>query len=315
MVSVSSVAKTQSKFTLWLKELRAPFCTASAMPVIIGTAIAYKQTGDVNPVLSILAVLAAVSIHLGANVANDYFDHLSGNDERNDNKTPFSGGSRMIQNNLLGPREILTGSIVFLTIGASLGIAILIITKSPLVLALGVIGILGGFFYTAPPLKLGYRTAGEITIGFLFGLLPVYGAYYIQTGTLDFVPFFPAMIVAVLIFLVIFANEFPDFEADKAVSKKTLVVSLGIKKAAILYKSALLVLCILAAVYSIAHLDTLALLILLMPIIGISTICFKNAESEKLVQKGYADLSKTTILLHTIGCITLIAAILLTKPV
>jgi 1,4-dihydroxy-2-naphthoate octaprenyltransferase len=309
------VAKTQSKFTLWLKELRAPFCIASALPVIIGTAIAYKQTGNFNLILSILAVLAAVSIHLGANVANDYFDHISGNDEHNDNKTPFSGGSRMIQNNLLSPKEILTGSIVFLIIGAALGIAIVMKTQSLLVLAIGIIGILGGFFYTAPPLKLGYRTAGEITIGFLFGILPVYGAYYIQTGTLDFVPFFPALVVAVLIFLVIFANEFPDFEADKAVNKKTLVVSLGIQKAAILYKSALLVLCLLAVIYSIAHLNTLALIILLIPIVGNSAICLKNANPEKLVQKGYADLSKTTILLHTIGCIALIAAILLAKPV
>jgi 1,4-dihydroxy-2-naphthoate octaprenyltransferase len=183
------------------------------------------------------------------------------------------------------------------------------------VLALGVTGILGGFFYTAPPLKLGYRTAGEITIGFLFGILPVYGAYYIQTGTLDFVPFFPALVVAILIFLVIFANEFPDFNADKAVNKRTLVVTLGIKKAAILYKAALLVLCILAVIYSIVHLDTLALLILLIPLIGISTICLKNANPEKLAQKGYSDLSKSTILLHTIGCIVLIAAILLSKPV
>ena len=299
------------KFILWLEELRAPFCIASAMPVIIGTAIAYKHSGDFNLALAILAVLSAVSIHLGANIANDYFDHISGNDEHNDNKTPFSGGSRMIQNHLLTPKEILTGSLIFLIIGASLGIAILFITKNLFVLVLGLIGILGGFFYTAPPLKLGYRTTGEITIGFLFGILPVFGAYYIQTGTLDFVPLLPALIVSVLIFLVIFANEFPDFEADKAVNKKTLVVSLGIKKAAVLYKATLVVLCVLAAIYSIAHLNTLALLILLIPVIGIITICFKNAKSEKLAQKGYAELSKTTILLHTIGCVCLLAAVLL----
>ncbi|MDD5011603.1 MAG: prenyltransferase, partial [Phycisphaerae bacterium] len=145
----------RSKFTLWLEELRAPFCVASAMPVIIGTAIAYKHTGDINFILAVLALLAAASIHLGANIANDYFDHLSGNDEHNDNKTPFSGGSRMIQNKLLTPKEVLTGSIIFLIIGAAWGIVILIMTKSIFVLALGIIGILGGFFYTAPPLKLG----------------------------------------------------------------------------------------------------------------------------------------------------------------
>jgi 1,4-dihydroxy-2-naphthoate octaprenyltransferase len=300
-----------SKIVLWLKELRAPFCTASILPVIIGTAIAYKHTGDFDFALAILALLAAVSIHLGANIANDYFDHISGNDKLNNNKTPFSGGSRMIQDNLLSPKEVLTGSIVFLTIGACMGIVILIKTQSLFVLALGLIGILGGFFYTAPPLKLGYRTAGEITIGFLFGILPVYGAYYIQTGTIDFVPLLPAMITAILIFLVIFANEFPDFAADKAVNKKTLVVTFGIKKAVILYKVTVSILCILAVIYSIISLNMLISAVLLIPIIGISTLSFKNAIAEKLSQKSYDKLSKATIVLHTIGGIGLLAAVLL----
>ena len=299
------------KINLWLKELRAPFCMASAMPVIIGTAIAYKQTGDFNFVLSILALFATVSIHLGANIANDYFDHISKNDWLNDNKTPFSGGSRMIQNNLLSPKEILIGSLTFLAIGACLGIGILIITKSLSVLALGIIGIAGGFFYTAPPLKLGYRTAGEITIAFLFGILPVYGAYYIQTGLWDFIPLLPSLLVAILIFLVIFANEFPDFQADKLVNKRTLVVTLGIKKAAMFYKAALILLCILSLLLLIQQ--SLAGIIFFLTTFILSLKCKKNAAPEKLSQSGYADLSKATIILHTFVCIALFIAILLSK--
>ncbi|MDD5134134.1 MAG: 1,4-dihydroxy-2-naphthoate octaprenyltransferase [Phycisphaerae bacterium] len=300
---------TNRKFTLWLKELRAPFCVASALPVILGTAIAYKQTGDCNFILAVLALFATVSIHLGANIANDYFDHISKNDWLNDNKTPFSGGSRMIQNNLLSPKEVLIGSLTFLTIGAGAGIAILIMTKSLLVLALGIIGIAGGFFYTAPPLKLGYRTAGEITIALLFGILPIYGAYYIQTGIIDFIPLLPAMIVAVLIFLVIFANEFPDYNADRAVNKRTLVVTLGIKKAASLYKAVLMFLCILSLLFLIQQ--PLPGIIFFLTAFILSLKCLKNANAEKLEQKGYADLSKSTILLHTFGCIALFIVILL----
>jgi len=317
VVSVSSVAK-QSKISLWLIELRAPFCTASALPIIVGTALAYSHTGQFNLTLCLLAICATVAIHLGANIANDYFDHISGNDEHNDNKTPFSGGSRMIQNKLLSPKEILTGSLAFLTIGACLGIIILIITKSLFVLALGIAGILGGYFYTATPIKLGYRTAGEITIGLLFGILPVWGAFYIQTKIFDSAFILPGVIVAILIFQIIFANEFPDFNADSAVSKKTLVVVLGIKNAAALYKLILILLCVLSIIYAFAGLNIPASAVLLIPIIFISAICFKNANPEKLAQKGYIDLSRNTILLHAIGCIALTAAILLSlqhKPV
>lgn len=221
----------------------------------------------------------------------------------------------MIQKKLLSPNEILTGSVIFFVIGAILGIAILVITKSFFVLAFGLIGILGGFFYTAPPLKLGYRTAGEITIAFLFGILPVYGSYYIQTLNFNLLPLIPSMIAAVLIFLVIFANEFPDFSADSAVNKKNLVVTFGINNAAKLYKAALAILAALAIIYSFISRNVIASAILLIPIISASTICLKNADAKKLAQKGIFDLSKTTILLHFIGCTALIAAILFSKPI
>ncbi|MGB8226604.1 MAG: 1,4-dihydroxy-2-naphthoate octaprenyltransferase [Sedimentisphaerales bacterium] len=305
----------QSKITLWLSELRAPFFTASALPVIVGTAAAYANTGYFNLILFILAVSATVALHAGANIANDYFDHISRNDWLNDNKTPFSGGSRLIQQNLLTPGEVIVGAWIALFIGASLGLIIVILTKSFFVLLLGVIGLLGGYFYTATPFKLGYRTAGEITIGLLFGILPVYGSFYIQTLSFSTLPILPGIIVAVLIFLVIFANEFPDFNADKAVGKKTIVVTLGIKNAANFYRAVLIVLCVLIVLYAIANLKVLASAVLLIPTISISAICFKNAEAEKLSQKGYTALSRVTILLHTIGCIALIAAILLSKSV
>jgi 1,4-dihydroxy-2-naphthoate octaprenyltransferase len=305
----------QSKIALWLSELRAPFFTASALPVIVGTAAAYANTGYFNLILFILAVSATVALHAGANIANDYFDHISRNDWLNDNKTPFSGGSRLIQQNLLTAGEVIVGAWIALFIGAGIGLIIVILTKSFFVLLLGIIGLLGGYFYTATPFKLGYRTAGEITIGLLFGILPVYGSYYIQTLSFNALPTSPAAIVAVLIFLVIFANEFPDLNADRATGKKTLVVTLGIKSAANFYRAILIMLCVLAVIYAIASFKALASAVLLMPIIGISAICFKNADAEKLSQKGYAALSKTTILLHTIGCIALVAAILLSKSV
>lgn len=302
------------KIVLWLKELRAPFFTASALPVIVGTAVAFADTGQFNIILFILAVFATVALHAGANIANDYFDHISKNDWLNDNKTPFSGGSRLIQQNLLTAGQVIVGAWIALFIGASIGLIIVIMTKSLFVLALGLIGILGGYFYTATPLKLGYRTAGEITIGLLFGILPVYGSFYVQTLNFSALPLPPGAIVAVLISLVIFANEFPDFEADKAVNKKTLVVSLGIKNAANLYKAMLIVLSALSVIYSIANFNILTSAVLLTPIISISAICFRNAKPEKLSQQGYFELSKSTILLHTIGCIALVAAILLSKP-
>ncbi|HBG27480.1 MAG: hypothetical protein A2Y10_02805 [Planctomycetes bacterium GWF2_41_51] len=296
-----------SKALIWLKEVRLQFCTASVIPILIGTALAWSHTHEFNLVLFSLAVFSISFFQMGANVSNDYFDSKSKNDWLNKNPTPFSGGAQIIQKNLLTPKEVLIGSLILFASGAALGLVILAITKSLFVLSLGIIGLLGAFFYTAPPLKLGYRTAGEITIGFLFGILPVYGAYYIQTDLIDLVPLLPSLFVAVLIFLVIFANEFPDYLADKAVNKRTLVVTLGIKKAAILYKAALFVVTIL----SLFMIENFMVRLILFVMIGFLCInCFKACNPEKLSQQGYSNLSKYTILLHTIGGITFAAAVL-----
>jgi 1,4-dihydroxy-2-naphthoate octaprenyltransferase len=299
----------KNKFTLWLKELRLQFCVASVMPVLIGSALAYKHAGNINYTIAILALTATVAFQIASNIANDYFDNRSRNDILNENRTPFSGGSGLIQKGLITPKGTLIASLLFFAIGAILGIAILIITKKPVVLALGLAGILGGFFYTAPPVKLGYRPADEVIIALLFGILPVYGAYYIQTGVWDLIPLLPSLVVAALIFLVIFANEFPDFEADKAVNKRTLVVTLGIKKAAMLYKAALEFLCILSLI--LLFQQSFAGIIFFIIIFILSLNCRKKANSEKLWQTGNADLSKATILLHTFGCIALFIAILI----
>ena len=231
---------TVAKIIIWLRELRAPFFTASIIPVLVGTALAYATAGIFQPLLFILALLAIVSLHAGANMANDYFDHLSRNDWINRNVTSFSGGSQLIQQGLLPPTAVLIAAWVALTIGAITGLVIVLLTKSVFLLALGLTGLLGGYFYTADPIRLGYRAAGESVIALLFGLLPVYGSYYLQTASFDLAPLFPGILIAILIFLVILINEFPDVQADREVNKKTLVVLFGERSAARIYKTVLL---------------------------------------------------------------------------
>ena len=82
---------------IWLGEVRAPFLVASAVPVIVGSAAGFTASGQFHWGFFIAALFGAMLLHAGANVANDYFDHASGNDEANHNLTPFSGGSRVIQ--------------------------------------------------------------------------------------------------------------------------------------------------------------------------------------------------------------------------
>jgi len=302
-----------AKLVIWIQELRVPFFTASIIPVLLGTALAYSTANVFCPALFILAVLGMVALHAGANIANDYFDHTSGNDWLNKNVTPFSGGSQLIQRGLLSPKSVLIAAWIALSIGALIGVIILVITKSVFVLALGLAGLLGGYFYTASPLRLGYRGIGELVIGLLFGLLPVYGSYYLQTRTIDLVPLVPGIMIAMLIFLIILVNEFPDAAADQAVNKRTLVVIFGDKLSVWIYTVVLIAtFCIAAAAMLIfRNMPILPGLFYLLTV-PLAAIILKSLRQQILQKGGGCKSNQLTILLHLAGGVLLSVGFLMT---
>lgn len=226
-----------NKLKVWLKEIRAPFFTATVVPVVLGAVIAWYHTAEFNWFYFWLTLVGIILCHAGTNIANDYFDHTSRNDWVNQTPTPFSGGSRVIQKNLLLPKEVLTGAVVCYIFGSAIGLYLNAVTGGKVILVLGVIGVALGFFYTASPLRIGYRgwALGESAVGLGFGPLVVVGSYYVQTQKLDWLPLWASIPVAILITLVLYINEFPDYNADKSVNKKTLPVMLGKKKAVVGY--------------------------------------------------------------------------------
>ena len=225
-------AKRPSKARLLIAEMRLSFLTASITPVLLGTAIAWATAGAFTWDLFLLTLTAGCCLHLGANIANDFFDHLSGTDDINvEYVRPFSGGSRLIQLGLLSPSEVLAESLFFFALGGLIGLH-LALTRGMFILILGVIGAASGFFYTAPPVRLVSRGIGEVFIGLNFGVLMTLGGYYVQTQAIVWTPIMPSIPVALLITAVLYINEFPDYRADAAAGKRTLVVRLGRERAA-----------------------------------------------------------------------------------
>lgn len=284
---------------------RPAFLTASVVPVLVGSAAGFAAAGTFDFVLFVLGLVSIMLLHSGANIANDYFDHTSGNDWVNKNPTAFSGGRRFIQEGIMSPGATFIMSLVCLAAGAAIGMIIVFLTRSVFILVLGVIGMAGGFFYTAPPLKLGYRAIGEVAIAFLFGILPVAGSYYLQVRAVDAVMIFPAGVVAILIFLVILINEFADRDADGAVNKRTLVVIFGVDVSVWIYRIALGASYVMAALAMIIFKQMFyaGLLYLLTAPLGIAAMRFANKKD--LETQGKVNANKVTILLHLVGGIAI----------
>jgi 1,4-dihydroxy-2-naphthoate octaprenyltransferase len=225
---------------IWVKAMRLPFLTATVVPVVLGTAIAWYQKGSFNLVYFLVTLGSVSLVHLGTNLTNDYYDHLSGNDAANSHYSPFNGGSRVIQDGQIPAHHILYAAVICFAGGMLLGIYLLLATQKVAIVLFGLAGILCGFFYTASPVRVGYHRLGELAVGFGFGPLPLLGSYWIQTFSFDLVAAMASVPVGFLILIVLLINEFPDYEADKAVGKETLVVSLGRRKAVVVYQSLLL---------------------------------------------------------------------------
>lgn len=211
----------------WLRELRAPFFTATIAPVAFGAAYARFEGNPFDWPRFALTMLGALFVHAGLNMANDYFDHRSGNDDLTV-ATSVSGGSKVIQEGLLSPRAVLAASVGCLAAGAATGIWLDLITPGHGIIFLGVVGMIFAWFYGAPPLRLGHRGGpGELACVLGFGPVMGLGAYWVQAGRMSWPAFAATLPIGLLMGLVLFINEFHDFDADRRVGKRTLVVALG----------------------------------------------------------------------------------------
>lgn len=288
---------------------RPQYLGASVAPVLVGAALGYAVTGSFHPVFFVLATLAIMALHAGANVVNDYFDSLSRDDWVNENPTPFSGGRQFIQRGILSPKATLLAGLGYLAIGAGIGLLIVALSRSMFVLGIGIAGVLGAYFYTAGPVRLGYRGVGEIVIGFLFGILPVYGSYYLQARSIDLLPLLPALIVAILIFLVILVNEFPDLPADRQVDKRTMIVVFGIPACVLIYRITLAVSYLLAGAM-LLHGATFFGGFFYLLTLPLAIFAMRSANAQDLATPGLYRANQLTILLHNAGSVAVAAGLL-----
>jgi 1,4-dihydroxy-2-naphthoate octaprenyltransferase len=293
----------------WLMAIRAPFFTGIAIPIIFGAALAYYDTGVFQWGLFLVTFFGGIFAHAGANLANDYFDHKTTDDEVNLHSTPFSGGSRMIQNKIISPRGIITGAFVCWAFALAGGIYLTIVTPGYWVLILAGAGFVGGFFYTATRYAFSYNRIGELMILINFGILPVMGAYFVQTGTFSWLSFWASFPIGFLITAILYINQYPDYEADKSVGKNHLVATLGKERAKIGYYFLIFgnyAIIVLAVIF--ARLTPFALAALLTLPIALKTVKIFSQNFDKFkelipAQAGTIQVHMLTGLLMSAGVI------------
>ena len=247
----------------WMAQIRAPFLILAVFLVVIGLAFSVKYPPDpetsFNWLHAVMLVIGVVLSHVSVNLFNEYSDFKTKIDF-NTSRTPFSGGSGMMQSGNTRPENVKTVGIITLLISGAIGIYFAFVSHW-MVFVFSVIGAFSVLFYTN---FLAKYVLGELFAGLALGTMVVLGTYVAMTG-MPVMPaggLFPKEVIwvsippGILTSLLLLINEFPDHEADKEGGRKHLVIRFGLKGASYIYTAGMF------ATFAI---------IVLVPIIGISS--------------------------------------------
>jgi len=225
-----------TKFQAWLTLSRPPFHTVGILPFVLGTILAYYQEQVFQLAILLWGLFGVVLIMLATYYAGEYWDYQEDGLSASLYPSKFAGGSRVIQAGILPRHFARTASFGCLILALGVGVVLQFGYRTgPWTIPLGVIGLLGGFFYSARPVRWVSTGFGELWIGFCYGWLPIAASFYLQTGYISPLAHWLAVPVGFSIFNVILLNEFPDYRADQTAAKKNILVRFGPKKASHLY--------------------------------------------------------------------------------
>ncbi len=200
---------------------------AAIAPVLVGSAAAW---GDGFDWLNFVAALVgAIFIQIGTNLANDYSDAKRGADT-----VDRLGPVRVTASGLAAPRRVLHATWAAFAIAALAG-TYLAIEVGPEIIAIGVASIIAGVLYTGGPRPYGYEGLGEVFVFIFFGLVAVNGSYYVQLETLDLLPLLLSLPVGLLSAAILVVNNVRDIDTDRRAGKRTLAVRLGRERTRTLY--------------------------------------------------------------------------------
>lgn len=205
---------------VWVLAARLPTLTAAVAPVVVGSGVAiHDGVFALGPALA--ALLGAIAIQVGANLANDVSDFRRGADT-----AERIGPPRVTQLGLLSQRQVLTAMWAAFGVATLAGVYLTAVAGWPVVAA-GVASIAAAIAYTGGPWPFGYRGLGEVFTFVFFGLVAVAGTYYVQAETLGIEVLAAAVPVGLTVSAILIVNNVRDIETDAAAGKRTLAVMLG----------------------------------------------------------------------------------------
>jgi 1,4-dihydroxy-2-naphthoate octaprenyltransferase len=210
-----------SSLQAWFLACRPKTLSVSLSPVLVGSAVAWHETGILLWLPLLAAALGAAFIQIGTNLFNDVGDFLRGTD------TPERlGPKRATAEGWLTPGKVKAGAWLSFALAFLCGIYLVAHGGWPIVI-IGLASLAAGWAYTSGPKPIAYGPLGECFVFLFFGLVAVGGSYYLQTLTLSPIALIAATLVGIHAAAVITVNNYRDLDGDAKSGKNTLAVRFG----------------------------------------------------------------------------------------
>lgn len=231
----------------WLLAARPKTLTGAAVPVMIGTALALRDTAfQIAMLPAVLCFLFAFIMQVDANFINDYFDFMRGNDTEE-----RLGPLRACTQGWITPRSMRRGIWLTTVVACLVGLPLVWYGGVEMVLV-GAVCVLFCFFYTT---HLSYVGMGDVLVLVFFGLVPVCLTYYlvVPPGHPRFTweCLWASVACGLVIDTLLLVNNYRDIDNDRKAGKRTLVVAMGGEKGRGLYLMAGLTAVLLGTVYAL----------------------------------------------------------------
>lgn len=205
----------------WWLAARPKTLSVSLTPVMVGTALAWLETGVILWLPALAALAGAMLIQIGTNLHNDAADFARGADT-----AERLGPARAVASGWLHAKTVEGAALGCFALAMLCGIYLAWHAGWPIVV-LGLASLISGWAYTGGPRPLAYSGLGELFVWLFFGLGAVMGSFYLQTFRLDWGALLAASMLGSLAAAVIVVNNYRDLDSDRCVGKHTLAVRLG----------------------------------------------------------------------------------------
>ena len=207
-----------SSTAAWLAAIRPKTLSLSVSPVLVGSAAAYAEAGELNWLIFIATAAAAMLIQIGTNLHNDAEDFEKGTDSEN-----RLGPPRAVAQGWLQADAVRRGAFISFILAFLLGVYLVYVGGWPILL-LGLCSLAAGAAYSAGPWPISHSPLGELFVYLFFGLAAVMGSYYLQSGELGWSIFLLATVIGLIAAAVLVVNNYRDRETDAVAGRRTLAV-------------------------------------------------------------------------------------------